>query len=234
MTAAVVVRRPRPPGGPRQRWGSRLPLALPPHPKMLIVSEDPNSIRLEVPYAPLGGDNDYSADYVEVDRPGREPLVVRAADPLHRYSVDMIVGYPDGQQSIEDLLKQLRRLSFRRTRMRITYGPSEGGWWRLTRLSWTDERRAHGSNEITRATVSATFTRAVDAVVNPGPIAGGAPAPPPPPKPPAPRTHVVAAGDTYYALAVRYYNDGSKWNRIADANPHPPTAIPVGARLTIP
>lgn len=32
------------------------------------------------------------------------------------------------------------------------------------------------------------------------------------------KTHVVQQGDSFYKLAVKYYNDGAKWNKIFDAN----------------
>lgn len=51
----------------------------------------------------------------------------------------------------------------------------------------------------------------------------------------APGTHVVAAGDTFWDLAVKYYGDGGKWKLIADANAGiTPKGLPVGATLTIP
>ena len=51
------------------------------------------------------------------------------------------------------------------------------------------------------------------------------------------RKHVVQKGDTYYALARKYYNDASQWKRIYEANRsrYPDqNRIPVGAELTIP
>ena len=35
---------------------------------------------------------------------------------------------------------------------------------------------------------------------------------------PTAKKHVVQQGDTLYKLAVKYYNDGTKWNKIFDAN----------------
>ena len=50
-------------------------------------------------------------------------------------------------------------------------------------------------------------------------------------------THVVAKGDTLYALARMYYSDQSKWKNIYEANRHvlrDPNVLLVGQELTIP
>jgi nucleoid-associated protein YgaU len=105
--------------------------------------------------------------------------------------------------------------------------------------------RAHGSNQITRATVSVTFTRASDPATNVGPLSGGA-------KPPntvstktttqvAPkpigttRIYTVKKGDTLWAIAYKYYKDGTEWPTIARANKlRNPNLIFPGQRLKIP
>jgi len=59
--------------------------------------------------------------------------------------------------------------------------------------------------------------------------------PPPPPAPAAPRTYTVASGDTLWAIAERFYGDGSKYQRIADASGVAnPDLIHPGQVLTIP
>ena len=53
--------------------------------------------------------------------------------------------------------------------------------------------------------------------------------------PGAETSHVIVKGDTYWDMAVKYYGDGTKWKKIADANPgHEPRRLPIGATLTIP
>lgn len=51
------------------------------------------------------------------------------------------------------------------------------------------------------------------------------------------QTYVVAKGDTFYALARRFYNDQSRWREIWTANqarvPNP-DRLPVGTKLIIP
>ncbi|MCV7229324.1 LysM peptidoglycan-binding domain-containing protein [Mycolicibacterium komossense] len=71
------------------------------------------------------------------------------------------------------------------------------------------------------------------------PAAAEAPAAPepeaPPPPPPAPRTYTVASGDTLWAISERFYGDGSKYQRIADASGVAnPDLIQPGQVLTIP
>ena len=61
------------------------------------------------------------------------------------------------------------------------------------------------------------------------------PPPPPPPPPPAPRTYTVVSGDTLWAIAERFYGDGSKYQVIADASGiSNPDLIHPGQELTIP
>lgn len=61
------------------------------------------------------------------------------------------------------------------------------------------------------------------------------PPPPPPPAPPAPRTYTVVSGDTLWAIAEKFYGDGSKYPQIAEASGVPnPDLIHPGQVLTIP
>ena len=74
----------------------------------------------------------------------------------------------------------------------------------------------------------------------PKPAAAGQqtpPAPAPPkaePKPKPAVVHVVAKGDTYIGLAEKYYQDGSKWHLIQDANKAEATSLRIGQKITIP
>jgi 5'-nucleotidase / UDP-sugar diphosphatase len=50
-----------------------------------------------------------------------------------------------------------------------------------------------------------------------------------------PTIHTAGKGDTFWNLAVKYYNDGKQWKRIAAANPDiKPSSISVGAKIVIP
>ena len=62
-------------------------------------------------------------------------------------------------------------------------------------------------------------------------IARGAPLAKPTP---AARTYIVAKGDTLWALAVRFYRDGSQWQRIAHANGITDGELVPGRKLRIP
>lgn len=72
------------------------------------------------------------------------------------------------------------------------------------------------------------------------PPAAAEPAPAPAPAEPAPPatqpvSHTVAAGDSFWTLAEKYYGDGSKWRLIADANPGVAThGLQLGMVLVIP
>ena len=60
-------------------------------------------------------------------------------------------------------------------------------------------------------------------------------APPPAPVGPPVRTYTVVSGDTLWAISVRFYGDGSKYQRIADASGiENPDLIHPGQVLTIP
>ncbi|EUA33205.1 lysM domain protein [Mycobacterium xenopi 4042] len=50
------------------------------------------------------------------------------------------------------------------------------------------------------------------------PRTGSSPAEPPPAPEPAARTYTVESGDTLWAIAERFYGDGSKYQVIADAS----------------
>lgn len=57
----------------------------------------------------------------------------------------------------------------------------------------------------------------------------------PTPPPPAPRTYTVVSGDTLWAISERFYGDGSKYQKIADASGIAnPDLIHPGQVLTIP
>lgn len=67
------------------------------------------------------------------------------------------------------------------------------------------------------------------------PAAPVAPAPAAPTEPPAKRIYTVVSGDTLWAIAERFYGDGSQYPKIASANGIAnPDLIMVGQKLTIP
>ncbi|MFB2602057.1 5'-nucleotidase C-terminal domain-containing protein, partial [Rhizobium phaseoli] len=76
----------------------------------------------------------------------------------------------------------------------------------------------------------------------PAPAAPAAPAPGTEPAPAAsapaattPSTHVIAAGDTFWDLAVTFYGDGTLWRKLSDANGTPtPHHLRVGMDILVP
>jgi 5'-nucleotidase/UDP-sugar diphosphatase len=54
--------------------------------------------------------------------------------------------------------------------------------------------------------------------------------------PPVPaEPYLIAPGDNYWKLAVKFYGDGMKWSMLKDANPdYDPDRLPIGAALVVP
>ena len=215
------------------------------HPKLVIKSE--SGLKIQMPYAPKVVENaGLAPTYTETTRPGRTPLLLRASDPLHTIGLEMFLGHRNAQQSVEPDLAVLRGIVKSDERVTLQFGPSEGGLWRVTTFGWTSTERQNGTNAITRATVSMTFTRVSDATAGTGPVKGGA-------KPAkgkdkddskkktrggdgkTPKHYVVKKGDTLSGIAFKFYRDTSKWRKIADVNKiRNPRALAVGKKLVIP
>lgn len=206
----------------------------PAHPKMKLITE--RGSVLVIPYAPTGVSMDNLAPaYQQTARYGRAPLLGRSGEPLPTLSFTLIVAYPDSQRSVEPILKRLRDYAKTKRRVRLAYGPSEAGWYRVTSASQESVMRQAGTNHITRATVSMTFTQASDAQLRISPLSGGTAPTSAPKASSSTRRHTVRAGDTLWALAVRYYGDGALWKRIADKNGiKDPRLLRIGAVLVIP
>ncbi|MBY5335151.1 LysM peptidoglycan-binding domain-containing protein [Rhizobium leguminosarum] len=77
---------------------------------------------------------------------------------------------------------------------------------------------------------------AAPAPAAPAPAAETAPAPAAPtPAATTPSTHVIAAGDTFWDLAVTFYGDGTLWRKLSDANGKPnPRHLTVGTEIEVP
>lgn len=198
--------------------------------KVKIISE--GGLSWTFPHAPAGFDSTGLAPRWEpVDRPGRAPLLEHVADELHAMSLSWMLGYPD-LRSVEADLTQLRFIARSKTRVRFEYGPSEGGWWRVTDLGYQPLQRSRDQH-IVCANVSLDVTRATEAVVNVGPVSGGAITTPAGPKP---REVVTVAGDTFWTIAQKYLGNGNRWKEIADLNKivDPRNRPRAGERLRLP
>ena len=208
------------------------------HPKMTIVAEH-NKYRFTVPYAPKSVTYDNQAPvYTSVDRYGMEPLEVRSSPAHNQISMDLMLARPDRQHSVEWMMRALRTLANTSLRVVIHLGPFDSGLWRISSLSFSSTERKYGTNEITRATASVTFTRAVDPRQNISPVSNKKHKQPPKsdnPKRHGKRFYNVRKGDTLSAIAVRFYHDSRQWTRIAKANNiRNPKNLRIGQRLVIP
>lgn len=211
--------------------------------KKMVIWAETRKIGFTVPYAPREIDHSgYAPTYQETDRPGRAPLVQRSAEPLNKMSFTLFLGKDPRATGVEANIRVLESLAKNQTRCMISgYGALEGGLWRITSMSFSSLLR-NQYNAISRATVELEFTRAVDALVNVGPVSGGVKKPKTPPSkakpkpaPPKARYYTMKKGDTLWELAVKYYGTGTKWKVIADANKiRNVRTIPIGKKLRIP
>jgi hypothetical protein len=198
------------------------------HPHVQLIPEDPALPTVTLPVAPLALPNEgLAAAYTRIDTPGRMPVMVRSGEPLHRINLDVtLVKRPRIDQEVETVLQRLRFLARSTSRVRMTYGPSEQGWWWITDLSWTVEDRKAYTNEIGSATARIELTRATGGPPIPaqqpvraalaGPSTGRAPTPTATRT--RPRSYTWAAGDTLSSVALRFYADARRWRDIATRN----------------
>lgn len=206
------------------------------HPKCVIAAA--NGIKLTLPYAPrevdIGG---WADEWATLDRAGRTPLVVRAADNLPTISFTAVLAAYDHQISVEPLLSALRKIAQSGTVCSVRLGGQEGGAWILTDVGVRTLLRQYRTNAVTRAEVSLSFLRASTPPKS-GPLTSKNPPPKATPKPSG-RWVTVKRGDTLAKLASRYLGDYRRWkviashknNRSTCRNPH---RISVGARIYIP
>lgn len=205
--------------------------------------------RVDVPYAPREVSvSGYARPANTLDRPGRKPLLRMGTPSLREETLTIIVAYPDDQKSIEPILAKLIEMAEYGDQVMCAYGPLERGVWRITNLTINTTARKAGSQDVTRADVSFTFTEASDAKVNISPNTGGAkPASKPAAKPVSKpstvttkptgsvTTYVVKKGDTLSAIAGRLLGEPSRWQEIASLNGvRDPRKLQIGQRLKIP
>lgn len=217
--------------------------------RMMRIETEDGKIGIDIPYAPMnvtyGG---FGREWVEVERDGRNPVVVSTAMRNRTLSFDIYIGQPGTsvdpyKRSAYTRLDILRKLSETSKRIRIYYDGMASRYWHLTEYSFESERRASTDSAVVGATASLTFIAVAD-FVSTGPVTGGVK-----PKPksssskkkssskpkPKKRYHTVKRGDTLSGLAVKYYKNATKWRKIADANKiKNPNTIPAGKRLWVP
>ena len=155
------------------------------------------------------GTNGQDAERLEVQKDGNVVL----------YTSDKPIWHTDtkGAKDVRLILQDDRNL--------VVYGFKGVAW-----ASGTDTDDAPPPPPVEEAAAPEVAPAAVEEPLPPA----EAPAPPPPP-PPAPRTYTVVSGDTLWAISERFYGDGSKYQRIADASGiSNPDLIHPGQVLTIP
>lgn len=202
------------------------------HPKAKIRTEKGRTFVL--PFAPrgtqLGG---WNAPVTVTERPGRKALALVDGPGLETMTITFPLANTDHQHPIEDDLRDLRAVATARQRVTlVNLSPRERGPWRITDVSIGGELRQHGSNLLTRATVTLVLTEASDANPKVGPVSGGHGGNGPGKRP---KTYVIRKGDTLRKIANRFYGDPSVWRQIAKANgiKHPNNLKP-GRKIKLP
>lgn len=188
--------------------------------RMYLYSET-GKVSFSVPLAPREISYDgIGQEWVTAERSGSPPLLLRKGAKLKTISFSILLTDITSMHTpMTDPLAALEQLAGSLERVLVRYGPQEAGLWRLTECSYDSMLRHHSTNEVTRAAVSLTLTRASDAAPAVGPVSGGVGRPPSPaPAPAPPRTYTVVPGDCLWNIAARFYGSGPAWPRIFDAN----------------
>lgn len=182
-------------------------------------------------------------DWVQVERVGLVPLLVRKADKLEtiKFSVNLSGKGGDFYADQGPAIAALRAVIKSRARIMMRYSDHEAGLWRITTASISSILRDPDTSGIIRATADITMTRASETAIATGPVSAPV-APAPVPAPAAStstvaRTYTVAAGDTLWGIAQRFYNNGARWPVIFDANRtkvSSPQTLAIGTQLIIP
>lgn len=186
------------------------------HPKCILFPDAGSPITL--PYAPRETSHGGWADrWSEHDRPGRKPLLLRDGDSLKTLEFTAVLAHRDNQASIESLIDLLHRLAIRGARITILgMSKRERGPWRLTNIDVDVTLRQAGTNKITQATATLSFTEVIDPDPRLGPITKGKKKRKQGLK--KARKYTIKKGDTLRKLAARFYGEPDEWKRIAKRN----------------
>lgn len=215
--------------------------------RMFIAPVDQPTHGIRIPYAPVEVTHSHGAEYADVDRVGRKPLLVYKNPKRKEMSFTLTVAdryvavpgsptTPHLNVSAKYIATTLMNWANGGTRLRVTYGYFENNNWRITDISTRSLKRSSTSNEFTHAEISLTFTEVQDVKVGTGPVSGGVkPAPSKVTPAPKTRTYVVKKGDTLSKISIKFYGTAAKWRKIADANKlKNPNRIFPGQKLKIP
>ena len=208
------------------------------HPHVFIAAQ--SGLRVVLPFAPREADyGGWAPKFTALSRPGRKPLLKRTEDDRGVMAFDVDVVRAGQQVPVGDVLGGLVNLAKSGEVMTVAYNGASVGAWRLTACTIRSRQLQHGTNAITRATASLSFTEATDAPQATGPLTGGAAAPkaaaPAASAGPAPRRYTVRKGDTLSGIAKATYGNPNRWPEIAKASGvSDPRKLKVGQVLTLP
>lgn len=204
--------------------------------RMIVATED-GRIVMSVAYAPRGQTfTNNGRQWVQLDRPGRAPLLSENGPQLVVQTFDLYLGSKDSDVSCEPQIQLVKQLARTRTRLVISYGPMDGGLWRMTSCTVNAVNRTEDTNEITQATANVEFTQASDEQVQTGPVNGGHNSGNTNAN--LPLWYTVKKGDTLHKLSAKYYGTPKWWRYLADKNdikkPKENGDLKPGKRLRIP
>lgn len=203
------------------------------HPNVVIIGAG-RSVVLDVtnPEASFEG---LGARWVEVQRAGRKPVLVKAGGQLAKVAIEAKVGLRGSKVDVGPRFAQLIYIAQHADSVVVGHTTPTGepmtSAWTLTSLTVRVRDRRHGDNAITafRASIGLTESNALASeVASNRPMAG--------PTKAIARRHVVRVGDSIWAIANEHYaGESGAWKRIASTNGlRDVRNLPVGKVLVLP
>jgi LysM repeat protein len=158
-------------------------------------------------------------DWVETDRSGNTPLLLRKGGKLKTLSFSfLMVEVRDQYVEMSESILALQAVAQSQERVLVSYSRMESGLWRVTDVSVSSVYRHPVNDEPIQATATVTLTEASDPAVAVGPVSGGTQVPAGNPVAASPRTYTVVKGDCLWNISFSFYGKGSLWPKIFDAN----------------
>lgn len=222
-----------------------------PHPKVTLAGNGA-SVTLDITDKEAELD-DLAAEWEVIRRPNRRPLLEFAGLNLAKVTLKAVVGLDHEEADVSPRLAQLRKVALGRHGVIVgsTSGAGASGVrWAITSYRYRVRRRRAGDNAILSARIDLELTEFSTAeeetLSRPGSATLGAAASSSASKPTAApaklapsaapvRRVTMAAGETLWTIADRYYGNGNAWPRVADANGIRDTrTVGAGTVLTLP